>query len=90
MLGDYVSVFILPPSYQQLRQRLTERKTDEPEVIERRMKNARTEIAKLNRYQYAVINDDKDIAFDELLGIVNAEMRRTVRYMPEIPETPED
>lgn len=89
-VGDYVSVFILPPSYQQLRQRLTERKTDEPEVIERRMKNARTEIAKLNRYQYAIINDDKDIAFDELLGIVNAEMRRTVRYMPEIPETPED
>ncbi|MBR4067624.1 MAG: guanylate kinase [Clostridia bacterium] len=87
---DYVSVFILPPSYQQLRERLTDRKTDEPEVIERRMKNARTEIAKLNRYQYAIINDDKDVAFDELLGIVNAEMRRTVRYMPEIPETPED
>lgn len=89
-VGDYVSVFILPPSYQQLRERLTDRNTDEPEVIERRMKNARTEITRLNRYQYAIINDVKEVAFDELLGIVNAEMHRTVRYMPEIPETPED
>lgn len=85
-VGDYVSVFILPPSYAELRRRLTARQTDKPDVIERRMNNARAEIARLNRYQYAVINDTVGPAFDELLRIIKAEKQRTVRYMPEIPE----
>ncbi len=83
---EYVSIFILPPSYYELRRRLTERKTDEPDVIERRMRNARAELAKIDRYQYAVVNDDLDAAFEELLTIVRAEKQRTVRYMPVIPE----
>jgi len=83
---DYVSVFILPPSYKVLRERLTARQTDKPDVIERRMKNARTEIAKLDRYQYAIINNKICTAFDELRRIVKAEKQRTNRYMPEIPE----
>ncbi|MBE5793854.1 MAG: guanylate kinase [Clostridiales bacterium] len=83
---EYVSVFILPPSYKVLRERLTARNTEEPDVIERRMNNARAEIAKLDRYQYAIINDKICTAFDELLHIVKAEKRRTIRYMPEIPE----
>lgn len=83
---EYVSVFILPPSYQVLRERLTARNTDKPEVIELRMQNARAEIAKLDRYQYAIINDKICTAFDELLQIIKAEKQRTIRYMPEIPE----
>lgn len=83
---EYVSIFILPPSYYELRRRLTERKTDEPDVIERRMRNARAELAKIDRYQYAIVNDDLDAAFEELLNIVRAEKQRTTRYMPEIPE----
>ncbi len=84
--GDYVSVFILPPSYAELRRRLTERNTEEPEVVERRMNNARIEIAKLDRYQYTIINKTLEAAFEEFLQIVKAESKRTVRYMPEIPE----
>jgi len=83
---EYVSVFILPPSYKLLEERLTARQTDKPDVIERRMKNARIEIAKLDRYQYTLINDEIGPAFDELLYIIKAEKRRTKRYMPEIPE----
>lgn len=83
---DYVSVFILPPSYKLLEERLTARQTDKPDVIERRMKNARIEIAKLNRYQYTIINDEIGPAFDELLHIIKAEKHRTKRFMPEIPE----
>lgn len=85
-VGHYVSVFILPPSYKVLRERLTARKTEPPEVIDRRMNNARAEIAQLDRYQYAIINDEIGPAFDELLHIIKAEKMRTVRYMPEIPE----
>lgn len=85
-VGPYVSVFILPPSYALLEERLTARKTDQPEVIRRRMKNARIELAKLDRYQYAIVNDKIDVAFDQLLNIIKAEKQRTVRYMPEIPE----
>ncbi len=83
---DYVSIFILPPSYKELRRRLTERRTDQPDVIERRMRNARLEIAQLDRYQYAVINDQLEPAFAEMLRIIEGEKQRTVRYMPEIPE----
>ncbi|MBE5801902.1 MAG: guanylate kinase [Clostridiales bacterium] len=83
---DYVSVFILPPSYQLLRKRLTDRQTDAPDVIERRMRNARNEIALLSRYQYAVVNDQLDVAFEEMMSIVRAEKQRIVRYQPEIPE----
>ena len=85
-VGHYVSVFILPPSYKVLRERLTARKTEPPEVIDRRMNNARAEIAQLDRYQYAIINNEIGPAFDELLHIIKAEKQRTVRYMPEIPE----
>ena len=85
-VGHYVSVFILPPSYKVLRERLTARKTEPPEVIDRRMNNARAEIAQLDRYQYAIINDEIGPAFDDLLNIIKAEKMRTVRYMPEIPE----
>ena len=85
-VGHYVSVFILPPSYKVLRERLTARKTEPPEVIDRRMNNARAEIAQLDRYQYAIINDEIGPAFDDLLNIIKAEKMRTIRYMPEIPE----
>ena len=51
---DYVSVFILPPSFEDLRVRLHTRNTDDPVEIERRLKNARGEVQKIDRYQYAV------------------------------------
>lgn len=85
-VGDYVSIFILPPSYAELRRRLTARKTETPDVIERRMNNARAEIAQLGRYQYAIVNDTIGPAFDEFLQIIKAEKHKTLRHMPEVPE----
>ena len=85
-VGPYVSVFILPPSYALLEKRLTGRNTDDAEVIQRRMKNARAELAKIDHYQYAIINNKIDEAFDELLHIIKAEKQRTIRFVPEIPE----
>jgi len=83
---DYVSVFILPPSFNALRVRLHTRNTDDPVEIERRLRNARREVLNIGRYQYALINDDLELAFSQLQSIVNAEKQRTTRFMPTILE----
>lgn len=56
-MPEAVLVFILPPSYQILRQRLTDRKTESDEQIERRLQTAKNEIKYINHYQYLLIND---------------------------------
>ncbi len=81
-----VSVFILPPSYADLKVRLHTRNTEQPEEIERRLNNARGEIAQMNRYRYLIVNDDLDLAFDQLSAIVRAEKQNSARYFPEIGE----
>lgn len=83
---DYVSVFILPPSFNALRVRLHTRNTDDPVEIERRLMNARGEVKNIGRYQYALINDDLELAFVQLQNIVNAEKQRTTRFFPTITE----
>jgi len=83
---DYVSIFILPPSFTELRKRLEARNTDAPEVIERRMSNARGEVDKVNRYQYSIVNDDLETAYQQLKQIVESEKQRTSRCKFTIPE----
>lgn len=83
---DYVSIFILPPSFTELRKRLEGRSTDAPDVIERRMNNARGEVAKIDRYQYSIVNDDLEVAYAQLRQIVEAEKLRTNRCKVIIPE----
>ena len=84
--SDYVSVFILPPSFDVLRTRLYTRNTDKEVEINRRLANARIEVTRMNRYQYAIINDTFAEAFEELYCIISAEKQRTTRYMPIISE----
>lgn len=83
---DCVSIFILPPSYSALRQRLRTRNTEDPDEILRRLTNAYGELAQLKHYQYAVVNDELDAAFDRLKAIIMAEKHRTIRYFPQIYE----
>ena len=83
---DCVTVFILPPSYKELKTRLHTRNTDDPVEIERRLKNARGEIEQLSRYQYAVVNNELDLAYEQLLSIVTAEKQKTMRFFPTVPE----
>ena len=85
-LDDYVSVFILPPSFGSLRERLLGRKSETEKSIEIRLRNAREEMKTVHRYQYVIINDQVDSAFARLQGIVNAEKQRTTRFFPIIPE----
>ena len=79
---DCVSIFILPPSYEALRVRLHSRNTDDPKEIERRLGNARGEIEQMHLYQYAVVNDDLELAFHQVSSILTAEKQRTTRYFP--------
>ncbi len=81
-----VSVFILPPSYHDLKVRLHTRNTENEEEIQRRLNNARGEIAQMNKYRYLVVNDDLELAYEQLVSIVRAEKQNSVRYFPEIEE----
>ena len=81
-----VSVFILPPSYTELENRLRNRNTENPEEVLRRLNNARGEIAQMNRYRYLIVNDQLDQASEQLLSIVRAEKQNSVRYFPVISE----
>jgi guanylate kinase len=73
---DMVTIFIMPPSIDVLSQRLKNRGTDSQKVIDTRIKNAKTEIAKKSLYQYVVINDDLDHAKKELCMIFEQEMAK--------------
>ncbi|MBR3905861.1 MAG: guanylate kinase [Clostridia bacterium] len=79
---DCVSIFILPPSYAELRKRLYTRNTDDPVEIERRLGNAKGEIDLMHLYDYAVVNDDLETAYAQVAAIVAAEKQRTTRYFP--------
>lgn len=85
-LADCVTVFILPPTYTELERRLRARNTECEADIQRRLANARGEIAKLGRYRYAIINGNLEDAYRKLEGIVMAERHNTVRYQPSIGE----
>ena len=71
---DSVTVFIMPPSLEVLRQRLESRGTDSPETIALRLENAKKEIAVKHLYQYVVVNDDLDTAAGRLCAIFEKEM----------------
>ena len=76
-----VGIFVLPPSYAALLERLKGRATDSPEVIERRLRNAREEISHLTDFDYVIINEDFDRAAAELAAIVVAERLRRERQL---------
>jgi len=84
MGADTVSVFILPPSMTELRARLERRAEDARDVIEKRLENARKEIARWTQYDYVLINDDLQTTFDDLLAILRAERHRRPRRAPQI------
>jgi guanylate kinase len=81
MRSDVVSVFILPPSMTELKARLERRAEDTPDVIERRLRNARDEIAQWDAYDYVLVNDDLDRTFGELKSILAAERLRRERQV---------
>jgi guanylate kinase len=81
MSADVVSIFILPPTMAELQSRLHRRAEDTEEVIQTRLNNSRAEIKHWREYDYVIVNDDLNSAFDAVQSIVKAErLRRDRRH----------
>jgi len=78
---EAIFIFILPPSLEELENRLRKRATDSEESIRLRLHNARQEMASADWYDYIVINDDFDQAVAELCAIITAEHCRVQRRL---------
>lgn len=76
---DMVSVFILPPSIQELESRLRRRATDSDEVIQRRLRVAREELRHYADYDYLIMNDDLQRAYDTLRAVYVAQLHTRER-----------
>jgi len=72
IMPDAISIFILPPSLDELQRRLSGRGTDSDEVIARRMADAQSEISHYHEFDYIVINNVFDIALEELHSVFRA------------------
>jgi guanylate kinase len=70
-LPESVTIFVLPPSRAALRERLRERGTDKPDVIERRLRDAVSDMAHYREFDYVVVNDDFEHALRELDSILD-------------------
>lgn len=79
MRTDVVSVFILPPSMEELEARLKRRAEDDEAVIQKRLANATEEIRHWREYDFVIVNDDLNLAFDAVRSIMRAERLRRSR-----------
>lgn len=73
---DSILIFVLPPSMDELKRRLTGRMSDAEDVIKKRLKNAIDEIREYKNYDYVIINDAFDDALEEMVAIIIAERVR--------------
>ena len=69
-MPEAVSIFIMPPSFEELRRRLSGRGTETEEVIAQRMESALSEIKRATEYDYIVVNDDIATAVDDIISVI--------------------
>jgi guanylate kinase len=79
LLMDSVSIFILPPSFEVLKQRLIARGTDGPEELALRLRRAPEELKEYSRFDYVIINDEVEKAAGQLASVIYAERARCMR-----------
>jgi guanylate kinase len=78
---DVVTVFILPPSFRELKARLERRAEDSPEIIAKRLTNARVEMERWVEYDYVIVNEDLGRSYDSLKAIQAAERLKRDRLV---------
>jgi len=81
MPRDVVSVFVLPPSLDALRKRLSARPGSTDELVQRRMRDAKAEMRHWRRYDYAIVNDDLEVAYQRLKRILLVERLKRLRQL---------
>jgi guanylate kinase len=69
-MPECISIFILPPSLEELERRLRDRRTDSPEVIERRLKDAQNDMSHWDEFDYVIINDKLEPAVSDLESVL--------------------
>lgn len=85
-MPEGVFIFLAPPTMHELESRIVNRGTDAPDVIEKRMKQAREELQLVTQYDYVVENDNVDSAVERIQTIINAEHLKTDRFIDDIVE----
>lgn len=85
-LPDAVSIFILPPSFEALAQRLRSRNTEKPEQLKLRLKNSFDEVKRNSEFEYVVINDSVADAVRRLESIIVGERQRRTRQTDAIKD----
>ncbi len=73
IFSNAVAIFILPPSWEELRARLLRRAEDAPDIIERRLTNAALEVAQASQFDFVIINELFDRALFDLKAVVHAQ-----------------
>jgi guanylate kinase len=73
IFANAICIFILPPSWEELRSRLERRGEDSPEVIDMRMRNAQIEVAQVDKFDFVIINELFDRALFDLKAIVHSQ-----------------
>lgn len=71
-LPEAITVFIMPPSYKELKRRLSGRGTETQDLIDKRMKEALNEIARATEFDYIVVNDDINTAVDDIIEVMSS------------------
>lgn len=77
------SVFITTPTLSELKNRLTKRNTDDEKIIQNRLKNAKNEIDSLDKYDYLILNDNLDVASEQLISIGNVALIKSSLFSKE-------
>lgn len=86
-LGDkVVTIFLLPPSFEELEKRLRLRGTESEEQLVSRLNIARDEVSRAENYDYIVTNDNLSVAVNDILSIFKAEEKKTKRNLETIRE----
>lgn len=83
-MPEAVGIFIMPPTYEVLKNRLTNRATENEESLTLRLRNASEEVRHFSEFDYVVINDDKAVASEELKAIITAERLKQIRQTAKI------
>lgn len=81
IMPSVISIFLLPPSLQALRERLENRQQDNQLVIDNRMKQAQDELEHYYEFDYLIVNEEFDLALNQLKSIVTAERLKRARQV---------